>query len=145
MKFKCIYAKVKQKTDTYYRHTYQSVAGEVSNRRWRNLRRELEKSGMRVTISSLKMFARFKSQFPRTTITKKSLEVYEQFQNKYSSYPEISGGMLLEILREMKPTVTDRMLINSWYKANLSFSKQANYSYEDACKVVFFTAITRNK
>ena len=139
------FANVKQKTDTYYRQTYQSVAGEVSNRRWRNLRRELEKSGMRITVSSLKMFARFKSQFPRTTITKKSLEVYEQFQNKYSSYPEIAGNKLLEILREIKPTVTDRMLINSWYKANLSFSKQANYSYEDACKIIFFTAITRNK
>jgi hypothetical protein len=139
------FTNVKQKTDTYYRQTYQSVAGEVSNRRWRSLRRELEKSGMRITVNSLKMFARFKSQFPRTTITKKSLEVYEQFQNKFSSHPEISGDKLLEILKEIKPNVTDRMLINAWYKANLSFSKQANYSYEDACKVVFFTAITRNK
>ncbi|MBD2248235.1 hypothetical protein [Nostoc sp. FACHB-888] len=134
-----------QSTENYYRQTYQSVAGKVSDRRWKSLRSELERSGMIITVSSLQMYARFKTQFPRTAITKKALNVYNKFQQDYSNYPEISGEKLLEVLRTIKPNVSDRMLINSWYKANLAFSKQANYSYSDACKVVFFTAITRNK
>lgn len=134
-----------QSTESYYRQTYQSVAGEVSDRRWKGLRSELERSGMVITVSSLQMYARFKSQFPRTAITRKALNVYEKFQQDYLDHPEFSGEELLEILKTIKPNVGERMLVNSWYKANLAFSKQANYSYSDACKVVFFTAITRNK
>jgi hypothetical protein len=134
-----------QSTETYYRQTYQSVAGEVSNRRWRGLRSELERSGMTITVSTLQMYAKFKTQFPRTPITKKAIKTYDRFQEKYSNHSEFSGNELLEILRTIKPNVTDRMLINSWYKANLAFGKQAKYSYSEACKVVFFTAITRNK
>jgi hypothetical protein len=134
-----------QSTETYYRQTYQSVAGQVSNRRWRNLRSELERSGLTVTVSTLQTFAKFKTQFPRTPITKQALKTYERFQEKYSNHPEFTGNELLEILRKIKPNVTDRMLINSWYKANMAFSRQAKYTYSEACKVVFFTAITRNK
>lgn len=136
---------MKQSTETYYRQTYQAVAGEVSNRRWRNLRNELERSGMTITVQTLRMYAKFKTQFPRTPITKQALTTYEKFQEKYSNYSEFSGIQLLEILREIKPNVTDRMLVNSWYKAGLQFSKQYVYTYSEACKVVFFTAITRNK
>lgn len=115
-----------QSTENYYRQTYQSVAGEVSDRRWKGLRSELERSGMIITVSSLQMYAKFKTQFPRTAITKKALNIYERFQQKYSDYPEFSGEELLEILRTIKPNLGDRMLVNSWYKANLAFSKQAS-------------------
>ncbi|MBE9053441.1 hypothetical protein IQ243_24140 [Nostocales cyanobacterium LEGE 11386] len=136
---------MQQTTETYYRQTYESVAGEVSNRRWRNLRSELEHSGMVVTVKTLRMYARFKTQFPRTPITKQAIKTYENFQNKYSDYQEFTGELILSILREIKPNVTERMLINSWYKAGLQFGKHSVYNYSQACKIVFFTAITRNK
>ncbi|MBW4558267.1 MAG: hypothetical protein KME59_20535 [Trichormus sp. ATA11-4-KO1] len=136
---------MKQSTEAYYRQTYQAVAGEVSNRRWRNLRGELERSGMTITVSTLRMFAKFKNQFPRTPITKQALKTYERFQQDYQDTQEFSGNELLEILRKIKPNVTDRMLINAFYKSCLHFSKQKIYSYSEACKVVFFTTITRSK
>jgi hypothetical protein len=100
---------------------------------------------MSLTVQTLQMYAQFKLQYPRTRITKEAIETYASFQERYRNYSEITGSELLEVLKEIKPDVTDRMLANSWYKAGLAFSKQAKYSYSEACKVVFFTAITRNK
>ncbi|WP_414553514.1 hypothetical protein [Anabaena sp. CCY 0017] len=134
---------MKQSSETYYRQTYQAVAGEVSNRRWRNLRSELERSGMSVTVKTLKMFAQFKTLHPRTPITKQAIATYESFQNTYADYSDFTGIELLEILRTIKPHVTDRMLINAWYKARLQFSRTANYDFNQASKIVFYTAITR--
>jgi hypothetical protein len=129
----------------YYRLAFEAITGSLSNRRWQQIRNELERSGMVINLNSVRMYAQLKAQYPRTVLTKSVIKTYNKFQEKYSNYPEFSGNQLLEILREIKPNVTDRMLINSWYKAGLAFSRQVRYSHSEACKVVFFTAITRNK
>lgn len=135
----------KKSTEAYYRQCFESIFGQTDNRRWRSLRSELERSGMSITLTTLQMYANFKKRFPRTPITKQAIKIYEQFQEKHSISDEFSGVQLLEILRQIKPSVTDRMLINSWYKAGLHFGRQDIYTYSEACKVVFFAAITRNK
>lgn len=132
-----------QTRDTYYRQTYEAVAGEISNRRWRGLHQELKASGLLITVQTLRMYAQFKMLHPRTPITKQAIATYESFQNTYADYSDFTGIQLLEILRTIKPHVTDRMLINAWYKAGLQFSRTANYDFNQASKIVFYTAITR--
>jgi hypothetical protein len=46
-----------QTRDTYYRQTYEAVAGEISNRRWRGLHQELKASGLLITVQTLRMYA----------------------------------------------------------------------------------------
>jgi len=127
----------------YYRKAFESISGILSNRRWRQIRNELERSGVAINLKSVQSYAQLKTFHPRTVLTKQSLATYENFQHKYIDDSEFSGNKLLEILREIKPNVSDRMLINSWYKANLRFGRQAKYTHQEACKIVFFTAITR--
>jgi hypothetical protein len=136
---------VNQIKKDYYRQAFEAISGTLSNRRWRQIRNELERSGVSINLKSVQCYAQLKVFYPRTVLTKQSLTAYENFLNKYSSCQEFTGELILSILREIKPNVTERMLINSWYKAGLQFGKHSVYSYSQACKIVFFTAITRNK
>ncbi|TVP63419.1 MAG: hypothetical protein EA343_08180 [Nodularia sp. (in: Bacteria)] len=136
---------VNQVKKDYYRQAFEAISGTLSDRRWRQIRNELERSGVTINLKSVQSYAQLKASYPRTVLTKQSLTAYENFLNKYSSYQEFTGEMILSILRQIKPNVTNRMLINAWYKAGLQFGKHSVYSYSQACRIVFFTAITRNK
>ncbi|QLE60027.1 hypothetical protein FD725_31975 (plasmid) [Nostoc sp. TCL26-01] len=133
-----------QATD-YYRKAFELISGNLANRRWRQIRNELERSGVVVNLKSVQFYARLKVSYPRTVLTKSSLKTLERFQLKYQDKQEFLGQELLNILRQIKPKVTDRMLVNGFYKARLPFGRQKVYSFEEASKVVFFTAISRNK
>ncbi|BAY20250.1 hypothetical protein NIES21_61200 (plasmid) [Anabaenopsis circularis NIES-21] len=129
----------------YYRKAFELISGSLPNRRWRQIRNELERSGVVINLKSVQFYARLKLSYPRTVLTKSSIKTLERFQLRHQDRQEFLGQELLNILREIKPTVSDRMLINSFYKARLSFGRQNIYSFEEASKVVFFTAISRNK
>ncbi|MCC5661438.1 hypothetical protein LC608_31700 [Nostoc sp. XA010] len=135
---------MKQSAD-YYRKVFELISGEISNRRWRQIRNELERSGVVVTQKSVQSYARLKTQYPRTVLTKKAIQIVEDFQSNCHPTHKFTGEELLNILREIKPHVTDRMLLNAFYKAHIQFSKQSVYTLNQASKVVFFTAISRNK
>lgn len=133
-----------QATD-YYRKAFELISGSLPNRRWRQIRNELERSGLVINLKSVQSYARLKISYPRTVITKKAIKTLDDFQLKNQYRQDFLGQELLEILRGIKPKVSDRMLINSFYKARLPFGRQKVYSFEEASKVVFFTAISRNK
>lgn len=129
----------------YYRQAFEMISGSLPNRRWRQILNELQRSGVVINIKSVQNYARFKVQYPRTVLTKSAIKIVEQFQNNYQQIEKIKGEELLKILRNLKPNVGDRMLINAFYKARLSFGKQSVYTYLEASSVVFFTAITKSK
>ncbi|BDI21033.1 hypothetical protein ANSO36C_68350 (plasmid) [Nostoc cf. commune SO-36] len=129
----------------YYRQAFEAISGKLSPRRWRQIRREIENSGLIVNLKNIQTYAVLKVKNPRTVVTKSALKVFNQFQDNYSNYQELSGELILSILREIKPHVTDRMLLNAFYKARIQFRKQNVYSFQEASKVVFLTAISRNK
>jgi len=135
---------VKQPVD-YYRVAFESIAGEVSNRRWKQIRNELERSGVNLNIKSVQSYAQLKLNYPRTVLTKKAVQLVEDFQNKYQCKQEFLGEELLEELQAIKTQVSERMLINFFYKANLQFGKHNAYTLEESSKVIFFAAISRNK
>jgi hypothetical protein len=121
------------------------ISGSLNNRRWKQIRSELERSGLVVNLKSVQSYALLKTQYPRTVLTKKAIRIVENFQEEYHPTYEFSGEELLGILRKIKPRVGDRMLINFFYRASLQFGKQSVYTLTEASKVVFFTAISRNK
>lgn len=129
----------------YYRCAFEMISGSLNNRRWKQIRSELERSGLVVNLKSIQSYALLKTQYPRTVLTKKAIRIVENFQEEYHPTYEFSGEELLGILRRIKPRVGDRMLINFFYKASLKFGKQDTYSLSEASKVIFFAAISRNK
>jgi uncharacterized protein YbcI len=129
----------------YYRCAFEMISGSLNNRRWKQIRAELERSGIVVNLKSVQSYALLKTQYPRTVLTKKAIKAVENFQENYHPTHEFLGEELLDIMRRIKPHVGDRMLINFFYKASLQFGKQNTYTLSEASKVVFFTAISRNK
>lgn len=129
----------------YYRNAFETIAGTLNNRRWKQVRSELERSGLVLNLKSVQSYALLKTQYPRTVLTKKAIKIVEEFQDNHDSTDEFSGEELLVILRRIKPKVGDRMLANFFYKAELHFGRQNAYTLAEASKVVFFAAITRNK
>lgn len=129
----------------YYRNAFETISGTLNNRRWKQVRSELERSGLVLNLKSVQSYALLKTQYPRTVLTKKAIKIVEEFQDNHDSTDEFSGEELLVILRKIKPKVGDRMLANFFYKACLQFGKQNRYTLSEASKVVFFAAITRNK
>ncbi|MBD6619707.1 hypothetical protein FNW02_28790 [Komarekiella sp. 'clone 1'] len=135
---------MKQSAD-YYRKAFELISGTLTNRRWRQIKRELESSGVVLNLQSVQCYARLKVSYPRTVLTNSAVRTFENFQTKYQDTQEFTGNQLLSILRELKPNVSERMLLNAFYKARIQFCKHNVYSYLEASQVVFFTTITRNK
>lgn len=133
------------KQPDYYRKAFETISGALNSRRWKQVRSELERSGLVLNLQSVQSYALLKTQYPRTVLTKKAIKTLEEFQDNYHSTHEFSGEELLVILKSIKPKVGDRMLINFFYKARLQFGKQNAYTLAQASKVVFFAAISRNK
>lgn len=129
----------------YYRDAFETISGTLNNRRWRQVRSELERSGLVVNLKSVQSYALLKTQYPRTVLTKKAVKTVEEFKDAHEPTDEFSGEELLVILRKIKPKVGERMLANFFYKAELHFGRQNTYTLTEASKVVFFAAITRNK
>lgn len=129
----------------YYRQAFEAISGELSPRRWRQIKKEIENSGLIVNFKNIQTYAILKVKNPRTVVTKSALKIFNKFQDNYSNSQDLSGELILSILRDIKPHVTDRMLLNYFYKARLQFGKQNVYSFQEASKVVFLTAISRNK
>ncbi|WP_445631164.1 hypothetical protein [Nostoc sp. DSM 114167] len=129
----------------YYRQAFEAISGELSPRRWRQIKGEIENSGLVINLKNIQTYAILKVKNPRTVITKSALKTFNRFQDNYSNCQDLTGELILSILREIKPHVTDRMLLNAFYKARIRFCKHQVYTFQEASKVVFLTAISRNK
>jgi hypothetical protein len=129
----------------YYRQAFEAISGELSPRRWRQIKKEIDNSGLVINVKNIQTYAILKAKNPRTVITRLALKIFNQFQDEYSNCQELTGELILSILRKIKPHVTDRMLLNAFYKAHLQFGKQNLYTFAEASKVVFLTVISRNK
>lgn len=134
-----------QAQQDYYRQAFELITGAIADRRWKQIQNELKRSGMKINVHSVQNYARFKLFYPRTVLTKSAVKALEEFQSIHQGRKEFLGEELLTILHQINPKVSERSLINAFYKANLPFSKQTIYRFEEASKVVFFAAITRRK
>jgi hypothetical protein len=134
-----------QAQQDYYRQAFELITGAIADRRWRQIRNELKRSGMKITLYSVQSYARFKLHYPRTSLTKSAVKAVEEFQLQHKNRAEFLGEELLDIFHQINPKVSERTLINAFYKARLPFAKQNIYRFEEASRVAFFAAITRRK
>lgn len=132
-------------TETFHRCIIQGIMGVLSNRQWLRLYTEIKKSQLGLSKSTLENYAQFKKEFPRTKLNQKIIKNFDEFQNKHKNISYFSGKELLEILQKIKPKVTQRQLINGFYKAKFPYRKESLYSFEQASQIVFYTLITRNR
>jgi hypothetical protein len=134
-----------QAQQDYYRQAFELITGAIADRRWKQIKNELRRSGMRISIDSIQNYAQFKLHYPRTVLTKSAVKAVEEFQSQYKNRREFLGEELLDILHQINPKVSERTLINAFYKARLPFSKQNVYHIEESAKIVFFAATARRK
>lgn len=134
-----------QSQQDYYRQAFELITGVIAERRWKQVQNELKRSGITINLQSVQNYARFKLHYPRTALTKTAVKTLEDFQAEHRNRKEFLGEELLDILHQINPKVSERTLINTFYKARLPFSKQNIYRFEEASKVVFFAGIIRRK
>ena len=119
-----------------YRKKFQEIYGNIRNSQWLNIRTELRSAGLKLDMKTVEFFANFKKLQPRTILTKKALKKLDAFTVKYS-FTDFTGSDLSTLIRSTT-NLSNSAIYKSFYKAQLSFSKDRLYSFDEAYRVVTF-------
>jgi hypothetical protein len=127
------------------RKEFESVFGKrIRHKFWLQIKEEIKAAGLTLDKESVRFYATFKRHCPRKPLTKSAIAKISKFTEQHFGSDKLPGDKLFELIRK-ETGLGSIAIYKCFHRANLSFSKDEYYPFNDSCRVFTFAVSTRRK